>query len=409
MAVTAYLALGSNLGDRRAMLDGAIAALRSSPGITVTTVSTIHETEPVGGPPGQGKFLNAAVAVETRLGPEALLEALLGIERRFGRVRGEANAPRTLDLDLLLYGDLVRSTPDPVIPHPRMHERLFVLEPLAEIAPDIHHARLDVTVRRLRDHCRGRPLPGRPLTGQSALVTGATSGIGRAIAAALAEDGAWVIVHGRDEERSRNVVDEFRTHDVVVECNLADFHQSSEVLRVAEQSWSSFNGLDILVCNAGADTLTGEAGRWPFEHKLAELWTIDVQATLLLARAIGEKMRQRGRGVILTIGWDQADTGMEGDSGQLFAAAKGAVMTFTRSLAKTLAPHVRVNCLAPGWIRTAWGTTASDVWQKRVVHETPLQRWGMPKDVANTARWLCSPHAAFITGQIIRINGGAVM
>src|SRR5262249_18213477 len=95
-------------------------------------------------------------------------------------------------------------------------------------------------------------------------------------------------------------------------------------------------------------------------------------------------------------------------SGQLFAATKGAVMAFTRSLALTLAPEVRVNCLAPGWIRTAWGEGASGRWQERVLRETPLHRWGLPEDVAATARWLASPAASFVTGQVIRIDGGAV-
>jgi len=135
---------------------------------------------------------------------------------------------------------------------------------------------------------------------------------------------------------------------------------------------------------------------------------VDVTATILLARAVGERMKARGGGVLLTIGWDQAETGMEGDSGQLFAAAKGAVMAFTKSLALTLAPEVRVNCLAPGWIQTAWGKNASRQWQERVQRETPLGRWGTPEDVAAAARWLVSPAASYIHGQIIRVNGGAI-
>jgi NAD(P)-dependent dehydrogenase (short-subunit alcohol dehydrogenase family) len=119
-------------------------------------------------------------------------------------------------------------------------------------------------------------------------------------------------------------------------------------------------------------------------------------------------MKERGGGVILNMGWDQAETGMQGDSGQLFGAAKAAIMAFSKSLALTLAPEVRVNCLAPGWIRTAWGESASGQWQERVQRETPLGRWGTPADVAATARWLVSPAAAYITGQVIRVNGGAV-
>ena len=83
-------------------------------------------------------------------------------------------------------------------------------------------------------------------------------------------------------------------------------------------------------------------------------------------------------------------------------------MSFTKSLSRSLAPAVRVNCLAPGWIRTAWGEHASDAWQQRVLRETPLQRWGLPDDIAAAARWLVSPAAAFVTGQIVRVNGGAV-
>jgi NAD(P)-dependent dehydrogenase (short-subunit alcohol dehydrogenase family) len=83
-------------------------------------------------------------------------------------------------------------------------------------------------------------------------------------------------------------------------------------------------------------------------------------------------------------------------------------MAFTRHLARHLAPAVRVNCLAPGWIKTAWGESASERWQQRVAAETPLQRWGLPEDVAAAARWLASPGAAFITGQIVRVNGGVV-
>src|SRR5262245_61760951 len=129
MAVTAFIALGSNLGDRQANIKGAIDALRATRGIEVTRVSSARETEPVGGPVGQGRYLNAAAQIETSLSPEALLKELLAIETRLGRVRGEPNAPRTLDLDLLLYGEIIRASPDPIIPHPRMHLRSFVLEP----------------------------------------------------------------------------------------------------------------------------------------------------------------------------------------------------------------------------------------------------------------------------------------
>ena len=97
---------------------------------------------------------------------------------------------------------------------------------------------------------------------------------------------------------------------------------------------------------------------------------------------------------------------MEGDSGELFAASKGAVMAFTRSLARSLAPSVRVNCVAPGWIRTAWGEGASAAWQDRARRESMLGRWGTPEDVAAAVHWLVSPDAAFVTGQVLAVNGG---
>jgi 3-oxoacyl-[acyl-carrier protein] reductase len=117
-------------------------------------------------------------------------------------------------------------------------------------------------------------------------------------------------------------------------------------------------------------------------------------------------MRERGRGVIVNIGWDQVETGMEGDSGQMFAAAKGAIMAATRSLAKSLAPSVRVNCVAPGWIRTKWGEHASAEWQQRAKRESLLARWGEPEDIARAVRFLASPAAEFINCQVIHVNGG---
>src|SRR5262245_4980275 len=151
MTVTAYIALGSNLGDREKNLDGAVELLRSSPGITVKRVSSYYETEPVGGPSGQNSYLNAAAKLETRIEPGRLLEVLLQTEKQLGRVRAEKNAPRTIDLDLLLYDDVVSTGPDLILPHPRMHERLFVLEPLAEIAPNVVHPLLDCTPRDLME------------------------------------------------------------------------------------------------------------------------------------------------------------------------------------------------------------------------------------------------------------------
>jgi 2-amino-4-hydroxy-6-hydroxymethyldihydropteridine diphosphokinase len=135
MCSCALVSLGSNLGDRRGTLEGAIRALGDVPGVILQRVSSFLETEPVGGPSGQAMYLNAAAALETSLDPLELLRVLQHIETQFGRVRTIRWGARSLDLDLLLFDDSVINTPELSLPHPRMASRRFVLEPLAEIAP----------------------------------------------------------------------------------------------------------------------------------------------------------------------------------------------------------------------------------------------------------------------------------
>lgn len=146
--ITAYIALGSNLGDRHAALSEAAQLLRRCPGVLGVRLSPVFETAPVGGVP-QGPYLNACAAVDTVLPPRDLLDALLNTEQQMGRVRTVRWGPRLIDLDLLLYGDEVLQEPGLVVPHARMHERDFVLAPLRALAPGLVHPTLHHTVTAL--------------------------------------------------------------------------------------------------------------------------------------------------------------------------------------------------------------------------------------------------------------------
>ena len=151
----AYVSIGTNLGDRAAQLDFALRSLAALPDTRIAALSPVFETDPVG-PPPQGAYLNAVVRVETALAPRALLDALLAIERAAGRERGARNAARTLDLDLLLYGDRIVDEPGLIVPHPRLAERAFILEPLAALAPVLVHPRAR-RVDRVARRARARP------------------------------------------------------------------------------------------------------------------------------------------------------------------------------------------------------------------------------------------------------------
>ena len=152
MMARAYVGLGANLGERERSLRAAVAALDATEGVRVVAVSSFRETDPVGYV-DQPRFLNGAAAVDTTLSPRELLDALLAVERSLGRTRGGPRfGPRTVDLDLLLYGEESVDEPDLTVPHPRLHERAFVLEPLAELDPELAvpgHGPLETLLRNL--------------------------------------------------------------------------------------------------------------------------------------------------------------------------------------------------------------------------------------------------------------------
>lgn len=150
-STTAFIAFGANLGDRLATLRAAAAAIDNAEGVSVSAASALYETAPVGGPGDQPSFYNAVARVETTLPPESLLALLQSIEAEHLRARDVRWGPRTLDLDLLFYGDAVLETAHLEAPHPRLHQRRFVLKPLADVGADHVHPKLNKTVRELLD------------------------------------------------------------------------------------------------------------------------------------------------------------------------------------------------------------------------------------------------------------------
>jgi 2-amino-4-hydroxy-6-hydroxymethyldihydropteridine diphosphokinase len=176
------IALGANLGDRQQTLDRAVRLLAADPGIKLATRSRWHETAPIGGIPGQGPFLNGAVLVNTTLASDQLHALVRRVETELGRTRAQRWAARTVDIDLLLYGDEVILRPELVVPHPRMSFRRFVLEPAAEIAPDLVHPTIGWTIAALLAHLTSASpyvaLLGPPGSGKRVLAQSIASQLG---------------------------------------------------------------------------------------------------------------------------------------------------------------------------------------------------------------------------------------
>jgi 3-oxoacyl-[acyl-carrier protein] reductase len=244
-----------------------------------------------------------------------------------------------------------------------------------------------------------------PLAGLRAVVTGASSGIGRAIAVAFAAAGARVgIGFWRSSEAARALASELGVDHPLLQ---ADLSTRDGCTAIVGDAFGVLGNVDVWVNNAGADVLTGEPARWPAERKLDALLELDLKATIRCSRLVAARMPPGG--CILNIGWDHAIIdGMAGDDPELFAAVKAGVLGFSKSLARSAAPDVRVNVLCPGWIETAFGAGSDRDFYAEIAASTPLGRWGRPEDIAGAAVWLASPAAAFVTGQAINLNGGAV-
>jgi len=248
------------------------------------------------------------------------------------------------------------------------------------------------------------------LEGRVAVVTGASTGIGRAIALALAAEGADVVVnYRRSASQADEVAAEIARGGRRARSVQGDVSLRSDVARLVQTAREAFGRIDIWVNNAGADILTGEAVGWPDETKWDHVMAVDLKGTWLCSRAAGALMIAEGDGAIVNMSWDHVAHGQGHPNAAIYAAAKGGVAAMSRCLAREFAPRVRVNVVAPGWIRTTWGERADPAMQQKVVAATPLGRWGTPQDVADSVVFLASDAAAFITGATIVVGGGVVM
>jgi 3-oxoacyl-[acyl-carrier protein] reductase len=250
-----------------------------------------------------------------------------------------------------------------------------------------------------------------PLAGRVVLVTGASSGIGRAIAVGAAQAGADVaLTYKSNVAGARDTESQVRAlgrHVATFQLDIAD---ESAIARIGPAVRDGFGRLDVWVNNAGADILTGPGASLSDLQKMDLLLSVDLRGTIVGSwRAAEILAAQPDGGVIINMSWDHVLTGMAGTNPQLFAAVKGGVLAFSKSLARSVAPRVRVNVLAPGWIETSFAADLHSDRHAAVAQSTPLARWGTPDDVAGAAVFLASPAAAFMTGQMLLVGGGVVM
>ena len=248
------------------------------------------------------------------------------------------------------------------------------------------------------------------LKGKTAVITGASNGIGNAIARHFAGEGADLVIHyHRSSDKAESLRAELAAAGRRVETVQADVADLDECRRLVQEAREALGGIDIWVNNAGADILTGDGAKMEDAEKLSRLIDVDLKGTINTCWEVAPLMKERGSGVILNTSWDLSIHGFHGHNPQMFSAVKAGVLGFSKSLARTYAPEVRVNILAPGWIETAFAEEVmhQEYYQARV-DEIPLKRFGTPDDVAKTALFLASDDAGYLTGQVININGGIV-
>ena len=243
------------------------------------------------------------------------------------------------------------------------------------------------------------------------VVTGASSGIGRGIALAAARAGADVALTYRSNERgAQQTAADIEALGRRVVINRMDLADAESIQALGQHVVDAFDHVDAWVNNAGADIVTAGGESLSRLEKLDLLLRVDLRGTMIAAWTAAELMAtQPEGGVIVNVSWDHVPMGMQGTNPQLYAAAKGGITAFSKGLARSVAPRVRVNVVAPGWIETAFGAGVDRGVYRAVAESTPMKRWGTPADVAAAVIYLASPAASFLTGTTINVGGGVVM
>lgn len=247
------------------------------------------------------------------------------------------------------------------------------------------------------------------LAGKQVLVTGASSGIGAAIAVGCAREGADVALTYRgNADGAEQTAGKVRALGRRAEVFRLDLARDEEIAGLSRALGDRFGSVNVWINNAGADILTGAGRQLSRLEKLDRVLAVDLRGTVVASWAAVDMMGDQG-GVIINMSWDHITLGMAGENPILYSAAKGGIASFSRSLARAVAPRIRVNILAPGFIETAFGEAADEDWHGEVAEQTPLRRWGVPEDLVGAAVFLASDDSSFVTGQMIAVNGGVVM
>jgi NAD(P)-dependent dehydrogenase (short-subunit alcohol dehydrogenase family) len=243
---------------------------------------------------------------------------------------------------------------------------------------------------------------------KNVVITGAGRSIGRTLALGFAAQGARVLVHYAHSRRgAEEVVQQIRVQGGEAWLVQANLQHPEEATRLVQEAHAILGPIDVWVNNSGASANSEETRDLSEIEAFERIVHVDIMGTWRCCREVETLMRAGG--CILTTGWDRALDGAPGLPNQLYAISKGAIMSLTRCLAAEFAPRVRVNCIAPGRIENEWAQSLPESTRQKFAAQVPLQRWGTPEDILQTALFLASPAASFITGQTILVNGGEIM